>query len=351
MRIELAFLEIRKVIIHEVPRRMRSTEGGGPTLSEVESELDSELVLYIKKRMIDSLQSGQSFDIIFDPSATSPVPNLVRQYTAPEQRGTLVALSQEMARHLYSIQTGANPSGLLVVIDCTLQNSRGIGILKLEREEGARIAQQVVGGKRTYDIKLLRDLILTEKTKVFKIGLFIRTGDGNDAFDAAASDHQRGLFARMEVADFFLRHFLGCKLTEEPEVSTKRFFEVAEEFINTHVDDPVRRAKYHYHLVSQLTSEAATLSPRTFAAEYLITSDRQKFLTYLKDNNGPVGSFSLDRALIKTRLEKRVYEFESGVSIVTPADADHDRVKLTKLESGEVRAEVQDFLRLVRGKS
>jgi hypothetical protein len=350
MQTDLALLKIRKAIIHEVPRRARNLDPGGPVLSELESSLDSELELYFKQKIIDSLKSGQAFDIVFDPQSTSPVPGLLLRYTAVDEDNDFVSMSQEMAKHLYSIQTGTNPAGLLIAIGCSAGDSRAFAIIKLEKEQGARIAQQTVGGKKTFDITLLRDLILTEKTKVFKVGLFVQKGDTLQSFDAAASDHQRGLYQRTELADFFLKRFLGCKLAEEPEVSTKRFYDVAEEFINVFVEDPIRRTRYHGHLVSELTSESRDLSPKLFAEKYLVTADRQKFLTYLKEQSGPTGTFSLNRELIQSRLEKRLYEFESGVSILTPAAAEHDRVKLTRLESGEVHAEVRDFLKNVRGK-
>lgn len=350
MRNDLALMAIHKVIIHEVPRHSRGDEAGRPVLSEVDSPLDEDLKNYLRERVVGSLKSSQAFDIVIDPTATSPIPQLVADYTSSVNADDFVAVSTRMAEHLYNIQTGSNPAGLLSVIDCSINSLRGLGILKLEKERGARIAQQELAGKKTYNIRILRDLILTEKTKVFKIGLFIRTGIAADSFDAAASDHQRGYFHRMEVADFFLRRFLGCKLTEEPEVSTKRFFDVTEEFINQHVEDPVRRARYHNHLVSALTSEKQSLSPRTFAENYLRTTDRQRFLDYLGLKQAPTAQFTLETSLVKGRLEKVEYRFREGISIVAPAESDGEKVKLTKLDDGGVRAEVRGFLEQVRGK-
>jgi 37-kD nucleoid-associated bacterial protein len=347
---DLALMDVQRVIIHEVPRHSRSDDGAGPILSEIDSPLDAELKSYLKERVIGSLASSQAFDIAIDPMANSPVPQLVIDYTSPAGSADFVAISRRMAEHLYDIQTGSNPAGLLAVIDCSIDSFRGLGILKLEREKGARIAQHDVGGKKTYDIRILRDLILTEKTKVFKVGLFVRLGAPIESLDAAASDHQRGRFHRMEVADFFLKRFLGCKLTEEPEVSTKRFFDVAEDFINQYVDDPIRRARYHNHLVSALTSEKLSVSPRRFAEDYLRASDRQKFLGYLESGHAPTAQFMLETSLVKARLEKVEYRFRDGVSIVTPAESEAEKVKLTRLENGEVRAEVHGFLELVRGK-
>ena len=48
---------------------------------------------------------------------------------------------------------------------------------KLEKEEGVRLESMVFEGKTTFKLQHLRDLMLTKKTKLFKIGVFIREGD------------------------------------------------------------------------------------------------------------------------------------------------------------------------------
>lgn len=346
---DLGKLIVRKVIIHEIPRHSRSMDGGGPILSEVESPLNKELQLYFRERIIASLKSPQAFDIMFEPAGTSPVPGLVLDSTSSNPKNGFVSSSQEMAKHLFAMQTGSNPSGLLSVIDCQVGSHEAVALIKLEKEEGARLQQDTIDGKRTFDIQHLRDLILTENTKVFKIGLFVQTGQDLGSIDAGACDHQRGYRPRTEIADFFLKRFLGCKLLDDPMVSTKRFYDATEKFINDYVEDPLRRTKYYNHLVSELTSQKGSLSPKSFAEKYLVVADRQKYLDYLESQNVAPTSFPRETDLISARLEKRVLEFRSGIAIVTPHESS-ERVKLSKLENGEIKAEVQDFLKTVKGK-
>ena len=90
-----------------------------------------------------------------------------------------------------------------------IQNKKVIGILKLEREEGARLEQTHREGRPTYDILHLKDLILTEKTKLFKIGLFFKGAFEEFGYEGKACDNQLSYTSNREVAEFFLTSFLG----------------------------------------------------------------------------------------------------------------------------------------------
>ncbi|HKU23136.1 MAG TPA: nucleoid-associated protein, partial [Terriglobales bacterium] len=267
MNIDLGLLQVRRVIFHDVPkRRSHAPDAGGPVLSEVESPITPGMRAYLRDRIVSSIGSSRSFEIQFDPSSTSPVPRHI-QLLANDITVDLVNISQEIARHLYGIQTGINPPGLLAVIDCGLDSGNAISVLKIEREEGVRLDQQTVGGKKTYNIQHLHDLILTENTRLFKIALFVQVGDD---IQAAACDFQRGYTVGRELADFFLRKFLGCLLAEDPEVQTKRFYEIAMEFFNAQLKGkPLQLAKVYGHLTSELSSEQPRINPKKFAENYL----------------------------------------------------------------------------------
>ncbi|HWY22491.1 MAG TPA: nucleoid-associated protein [Candidatus Acidoferrum sp.] len=348
MKNDLGLLVVKSVIFHEVPHRTRKETGSGPVLSEVESPITPEIKVYLRDRVNRSVGSSRSFDIEFDPQSSSPVPGLIRSYTAHPSPTDFVRISQEMATHLYTIQTGSNPAGLLALVDCELGSSPAVALLKIEKEEGARLQQDTLKGKKTFNVLHFRDLILTENTRLFKIASFIRMGED---FDAAASDHQRGYTPHTEVADFFLRKFLGCKLLEEAHVATKKFYEYAMDFLNTNLkDDPLRLVKCVNHLVSELSSEQGRIDPRKFAEKYLPLKQRQKFLTHLEENGLSTKSFPLETTLIEPRLRHQLLEFRSGIKVVTPTEGSEEHIKLEKLESGEVRAEIRDFLDNVSGK-
>jgi hypothetical protein len=206
MNSDLARLVVKRVIIHEIPKHLKHDGGSGPVYSEIESELDTELAEYFHHKMVESLGSKKSYDIVVDVSAPSPVPKLLDTYLGSS--GTdFVEMSKQMAGHLHNIQDGTNPGGLLAVIDCEIGNDRALGIIKLEKEEGVRLEQRRHKGQLTFDLRVLRSLVLTERTRVYKVALFVIPTEVTE-YDAAASDNQSGYGSYNEVASFFLNKFL-----------------------------------------------------------------------------------------------------------------------------------------------
>jgi hypothetical protein len=191
--------------------------------------------------------------------------------------------------------------------------------------------------------------VLTERTRVYKLALFVVTPDGGEDYDAAASDNQTGYGSYNEVASFFLSRFLGCKLRKEPEIATKHFYEATESFINEQVEDPVQRTQYYGHVVSEMMSQSPTISTEQFAETYLPVDLRQSFVNYLEAKEVPA-NFPKNNELIDGRLKKTMYEFQSGIRVIAPNDLADERLKLTQLEDGETKLEIKDRLEEVKGK-
>lgn len=61
-------------------------------------------------------------------------------------------------------------------------------------------------------MKQLNDLMLTQRTKVFKVAVFAQTPRKTDlaSITGRASDEQRSYNATAGVADFFMSAFLGA---------------------------------------------------------------------------------------------------------------------------------------------
>lgn len=129
---------IDAVIVHDVPRRTAGSTADQIVFSEVVSDIDQGLKNFFRERMIRSLKR-QAYQVERDPGETSPVPGRVGTIVA--DGNALVVESQEIAKHLWACQTGANPAGLLIVCTGTVVNQAAVGILKLEREDAIRIEQ------------------------------------------------------------------------------------------------------------------------------------------------------------------------------------------------------------------
>lgn len=78
-----------------------------------------------------------------------------------------------------------------------------VSVIKLEREEGVRVRLDLVDGQRVIDLEFLRDLTLTDKTKVFKTSILVLDdADITASLYGAVSDDQRGRIEGGGVANF-----------------------------------------------------------------------------------------------------------------------------------------------------
>ena len=346
---DLGRLEIDKLIVHDVPSRRVNTSGPSPTLSEIESPLTTTVRNYIRDKVVGTL-TNNSFPVVFDSSSGSPVPSLVMDNLG-NQTKPFVDTSQELANHLFQTQKGSNPPGLLVVAQTRIEGVRSLSLMKLEREAGARVAATQYQGKSTFDVEHLRDLMLTDKTRVFKVGLFVQEGNTLESIDGFVSDNQSAQWHKSDVADFFLRGFLGCKLREEPRVTTRNYLDATEEWINDIVTDPVMKTRYEVATLAELQRNVGSINPRIFADQNLDLPDRQSYISHLQERQVPVTEFPKDNAMVEPRLRRISMELECGVVILGKTDVFQDKVHITEIDSGQSRIEIVDRVKGMKGRS
>ena len=190
MRRDLGRLNIEKLIVHDVPSRRVGAAGAQPTLSEIESPLTPTVQNYIRDRVVGTLTNSSSA-VVFDPTLGSRVPDLVLDSLGTKNE-SFVEISQRLAMFLFESQTGVNPAGLLAVAETTIEGIGSLALMKLEREAGARVVPIQHQGRRTFDVQHLPDLMLTDKTRVFKVGFFVQEGADLDSIDGLVSDNQAG---------------------------------------------------------------------------------------------------------------------------------------------------------------
>jgi hypothetical protein len=348
MAIDLGKVQVQRLIVHEVPDRPVSGAQRRPTLSDIESPLTTDLKNYFRERISDSLDRA-AFEVRFDPASPSPVPPLVQGFLDGTQPD-FVDMSKKIASHLYASQTGVNPPGLLVVLELSYNAKPALAILKLEKEQGVRVRQSTHQNKRTFDIEHLRDLILSERTRVFKVGLFVPRGTSLAAIEGQVADNQRGFQPKSEVADFFLTKFLGCHLREAPDVATKRFFQLAEDFINDHVSDPADKARYQMALLTELHSSRGTIRPRQFAEANFRGPDRQAFVRFLEAQDVAPSPIEKDLTLLEGQLKKMEINFQSGLAVIGTTKNFDEHVNMETLDNEVMRVEIKDRVKTVRGR-
>src|SRR5262249_26389674 len=208
-------------------------------------------------------------------------------------------------------------------------------------EHGVRVRSQKVGGRSTLSVHHIKDLMLTEKTRVFKIGLFIGVEDHEDP-DILVCDQQRQFSDA--VAAFFISDFLGCRLAAEPHVLTRDFMECVELWINTEVTDAARKSKYELALLAELGSNRRTLTPRAFAHDYLDPHDRDRLISSLNRSGAPIDRFRKDLALVQRRLARVRFDFDNKVAVIAPPEAIGRSVQIEDISDNRTRVSVEGKL-------
>jgi len=314
---DLAALAIERVIIHDIPRKKRGSEEK-PSLSDTDSPLDVDTTLHLHRKIVETIGGKSAYELDFADPTESPVPEIVRSYTsAPRNQDQFIEHSRRLANYLFELQSGSSSAGLLCVLDCTVTGRRAISILKVERESGARLNATMVNGKRTFKMSVVRDLLLTTGTKLFKNALFLRSG-ANGEFLISGCDTQRAN-TNIEMAQFWSK-FLGCQMREVPRIATKRFLDINIEYIDQHIDDPVAKADWYSHVTSELTSKKRRISPRAYIDDYVPEDHRVPFEELLKQRRFPLNAFDLDTSDVKHRLRRLLYRTRNGAHVSVPFD-------------------------------
>jgi hypothetical protein len=309
-------LSIDQAIIHEITDRVLAPPRPPELIvSNALSPLDEDLRLYFQARIAESLRLA-AYPVVADPDRSSPTPDLVHEHFRDGTAG-LIEMSKAMALHLFQAQQNVRSSpGLLVIASGKIDTGPCLAVLKLQKQEGLNLERVGAVGTETYSLEHLKRLMLTNETRVFKVALFEAQGvtDVGDVH-ALVSDKQRFSSPEKRMADFFLKTFLGCRLRDDPAQTTSQFYVSTEKYINDKVADPERRARYHRALLTELTSQTASVVPRDFARDHLDDGDQQTYLAHLQSADVSITRFDKDISLIESRLREEEYVLASGIRI------------------------------------
>jgi hypothetical protein len=254
-----------------------------------------------------------------------------------------------MAICLRDAQSGANSGGLLLVAECKLGRSYAVLIAKIEQERGMRAEFVEVEGRRTFDMTYYKDLFFTNRSKVYKVGLFSAADLQDEQIQGWAADRQ---MSGANIAAFFLHDYLGCQHLEEPAELTKRFYHVSQEWINTKVPEPHAKAQYSVALAAELQSQRPTISATKFARANLEPKHQDGFVKYVAERGVPVGTIDKSTALVANHLDKFRVAFASGITLSAPLHTvDSGIVQFEDLEGSRGRVTIEDEVSEVKGQA
>jgi hypothetical protein len=343
-KMDLQTITVEKIIVHDIPHHKKSEVSVTPNYSEKESGITDGLRLFFKDKVVQALGSDRSFKICFDDESTSTVSWLVSDMLK-SGCADIVTTSKAIAKQLFDVQVGNNAAGILVVIFGKVNTKNTCMILKLERDKGAQLTLDP--RTHSYNIEEVQDLMLTQKTKIFKVALFVLRDDFSAKFDGVVMDFQIDVKAKKEVVTFFIERFLGCRAFEDPKITTQKFYNLTKAYIDT-IPDLVDRAKYIQDLNSYMQKNSHTINPREFADDYLKSSaHKNNYKNFLESKKYKFTASPKDTHLVDNRIKRIVVMFENDISIVGNKGTFDKKVRLTKLENGQTKAEITSKIKKI----
>ena len=342
--IDTSSIQIEKIIVHDIPKHKKGEKGVEPNYSEQESRLTQGLRNFFRDKVVQALGSDKSFKICFDEENNSPI-SWIASEILKSDNSNFVLQSKEITKHLFEIQVGYNAAGILVVVFGKVNSLNTCIILKLEKDKGAQLTLDPK--THSYNIAEVEDLMLTQKTKIFKVAMLFLRDDFKAKYDGVIMDYQIDIKEKKEATTWFMEKFLGCRAFEDPKITTQHFYNYTKAFINTLQED-IDRAKYIQDLNSYVQKNSSTLNPKEFAEDYLRTTQhRNDYKSFLQTKKFRFNSFPKDLSQIDRQVKKITLTFDNDISIVGNKGTFDKKVKLQKLDNGQTRAEVTSKIRSI----
>lgn len=335
-KLDTSTITIKNIIVHSIPKHRKGDLSVEPQYSEQESSLPDGLRIFFKEKIIQSLGSNKELRVCYNADSVSPVSGYINQVIS-SNGVDLIEQSKLMTKYLFEIQNGQNAAGILVVIYGTINDSNTCIIIKLERDEGAQL--ELDPKTNSFNIKDVQNLMLTKKTKIYKVGLFVNKAAFKIKFDGSTADLQIDPKIKKVVTTWFIEDFLGCVPLESPKTTTKKFYDYTTTYIQT-VEDPIKKAKYTQDLNSYLQKNSQKISAKEFADDYMETADKDKYIKYLKEKNFKMSEFTKDNDYVNNKIKTITMLFENGIAIVGKKGTFDKNVKLENKKDGTTKAEV-----------
>ncbi|MBM9588815.1 nucleoid-associated protein [Leptospira sp. 201903075] len=315
-------MKIDRVIAHWVP-----TNDSSRKLQLSENYPSTFNTSFWVDKIDDSLIKKKCYDIEFIANKQDKIGLLIRQLRGA-QKEKFIEYSQELGTYLYEAQSKKSISdGFLIVIKGKNDNDRDyVCLLKLEGIQGSEALFDPKS--KSFNLRNIENILLTEKTKVFKMGYF--EFDGHNILSKKAMDDQ---IQKGEIATFWLTNFLKCKMAEDPESNTKKFYNYISEFAIKGRLKPQESINLSLALASEMNSFDKTLNISEFASKHLPSELLEEFNN--KATTAKVPMFEFEKKIptsLKMKIEKRTFFLDGNIIVIAPQIEIYSKTPRIKLE-------------------
>lgn len=322
---ELLNLSIHDAILHWVPLNVNDKQ---PKFSEKTAMQINEN--FWLKKISDSLNKHYTREVKEIAEQPGHVTQNIR-LMATATTDDFITRSITVATLLHNLQKGNVSEGFLIFFRGDFENKKFICLLKLEGMEGSEA--DFNNSRKSYEIRPLESILLTNKSKVFKMAFFVMS-QGHLKRIHIMDDQVN----RNEISDFWLTKFLGCQHIQTPERLTREFYDFINGFSNIKRLSPKESRDIKIGLIAELNSQSKTISLSKFAKKYVPAEMLPLFNSKVKNTNLPLRDFEkvIDPPLVKQlSVRKFILEHEIAIQIPEAALAYENKIRIDKIDNGE----------------
>lgn len=325
---DLLNLQLSKVIIHEVFRRSEgATAPMEANCSDALESLDDDGIDALRNRIVAAAASNSRClnMAITQSGPESLIACCVRLIDSDD--ALFIEHSKTVARQLArSQQSRSIPGGIVVVVSGTAGATpkRLVVVIKAEVHSGFTKEQQANG---TLALKYLRSLLLTEKTKLYKMGLFVEASPqlpGQFPANWEAYVYDDGLTAsnKYDAAKYFYEGFLGCGFLQSSARQTKDFHDYTKGFIRAMNVPEESKVDLHNALITYLkTDQSPTISISAFGTNYFADAVvRDSYDSFMQQKGFPRSAVNKDLSDVASNLRLRRLVFRNKIRVTGPAE-------------------------------
>lgn len=333
--IDIANLEIDKIVIHRVHKKNDGEEFGFAEYSENlfnfgEIELET-----LKRRIATAFSKSKRFFKLeiskFDDNSFYGYSRNLKNSNNEEFLRSSKSIADLLAT---SHSKRTIPGGLLLILDGLITNKHFVLVIKAELQEAFTIKE--INNQKL--VELVNDLFLSPAKDFYKIGFIIEDHNHltppNDLYSCFMYDDNFSAGKR-DLAEYFYSNFLGFDTDRNDKLITKNFREDVFRFIETNVEsfDDKRGLK---SAVNTLYREDTTgiINPQEFAESYLPENLLRLFGSEVGSNYP--NSFTKDLALVDHSLDRGQIKLVDNLTIAGPSHS-IDNVSISSAQNFDVR--------------
>jgi hypothetical protein len=358
MAVDFSKLVFDFAIFHRVFKPIKRCERRPPQISQNIVIFENENFtagLFIKSEIIKVMDQS-AVNITFDNTIKSQTPTLIKDLfrimseeinNKKSKNENFIKISTSLAQILNDKQDARSSNGILAIFYGHLDKKQVLVIAKLEEETGLQINESTENNGLNIGIQVIEKILRMHKSNVLKVGVFsfepkIEGKNDPEIIGFLCDTQSRG---ESEVADFYLKKFLGCKFVNDAKKQTQDFFNASLEFIGTNFDSPNEQVEYREKLCSFVLSESYLLIPKNFIDEFVPIEKKDALEGYYETNNIELNGFAKDTEYIKTEVEKMKIIFENGISIIGGSINFANEVKIEQIIDGETTITINSNIR------